>query len=87
VGEYDAGKAFVVTEESPAAAVAVMEKLRARFAESAAVKIADDGFQVTDQYLGRICIFRKGRLIAGYGRIADGQDGVGLATALAARLP
>ena len=52
-----------------------------------AAQIGDDAFQATDQYLGRICIFRKGRLIGGYGKVAEGQDAVGLAAGLAARLP
>lgn len=87
VGEYAAGKAFVVTEQSPEAAAAVMEKLRARFSGAAPAKIADDAFQARDEYLGGICIFRKGRMVAGYGRVADGQDAAALAGALAARLP
>jgi len=87
VGKYASGKAFVVTEESPAAAAAVMEKLRARFGTVSPAKIADDAFQASDRYLGRICIFRKGRMVAGYGNVAEGQDAVALATALAARLP
>ena len=84
VGEYEAGKAFVVTDES---AAALMEKLRARFPGSTPAKIADEAFQATDQYLGRLCIFRKGKFIAGYGKVAEGQDAAALAAALAARLP
>ena len=87
VGEYAAGKAFVTTETSPEAAAAVMEKLRARFAGSTPAKIADDAFESKDEYLGGVCIFRKGRFIGGYGRVADGQDAAALARALAARLP
>ncbi|HTS28381.1 MAG TPA: DUF6599 family protein [Bryobacteraceae bacterium] len=87
VGQYDAGKAFVVTESSPESAAALMDKLRARFAGTAAVHIADDAFQMNDRYLGQVCIFRKGRYIAGYGNVAAGQDSVSLAKALAGRLP
>jgi plasmid stabilization system protein ParE len=91
VAQYDFGKAFVVTEASPEAAAAVIQKLRERFGETAKAPIAgdtfDDAFQVTDKYLGRICIARKGRYLAGYGNLADGQDAVKLAAALAARLP
>jgi hypothetical protein len=87
VGQYDVGKAFVVEEVSAAAATDLMEKLRARFAGNTAAKIADEGFQGSDQYLGKLCIFRKGRFVAGYGNIADGQDGVALAMALAKRIP
>jgi hypothetical protein len=87
VGEYAAGNAFVVTEKSPEAAAAVMEKLRARFSGATPAKIADDAFQAKDEYLGGICIFRKGRMIGGYGKVPDGQDAAALAGALAARLP
>jgi len=87
VAQYDLGKAFAVTEASADSAKALMEKLRARFGETAAVSIADEGFQVNDRYLGQICVFRKGRYVAGYGNVAAGQDPTALAKALATRLP
>jgi len=82
--QYDFGKAFVATDS---AAPAVMEKLRARFRETAVVPVADEGFAVDDQYLGRLCFFRKGTYIGGYANVAEGQDPVALSKALAARLP
>ena len=87
VAQYEAGKAFVVEEESAASAAALMVKLRTRFAGNTAAKVGDEGFQAADQYLGKLCIFRKGRYVAGYGNLAEGQDGVALATALAGRIP
>ena len=48
---------------------------------------AYDAFQVTDKYLGRVCVARKGRYLAGYGNLADGQDAAALVKALASRLP
>ena len=36
---------------------------------------------------GRVCIFRKGRYVGGYGNVAAGQEPLALANALAARLP
>ena len=66
VAQYDFGKAFVAYETSPDSANAVMQKLRARFGQVTAANVADDAFQATDQYLGRLFIFRKGRLIGGY---------------------
>ena len=87
VAQYDFGKAFVVTEASAESAGGLMAKLRARFGETTAARIADDAFQVNDKYLGRLCFFRKGRYVAGYGNVAEGQDPVSLAAALAARLP
>jgi hypothetical protein len=87
VGQYPAGKAFVVTEESPAAAGALMKKLQAHFGETSAAQVADEAFLATDHYLGRLCVFRKGRYIGGYANVAEGQDPVALAKALAARVP
>ena len=88
VGQYDYGKAFVVTEESAEAAGATLAKLKVRFRETvAASSIADESFTAYDQYLGRICIFRKGRLIGGWANVADGQEPAALAKALSSRLP
>ena len=87
VAEYDFGKAFVVREASPESAAAVMTKLRARFQGTRLAQIADEGFEVTDQYLGRLCFFRKGRYIAGFAGLAEGQLAVPPSEALAARIP
>ncbi len=86
VAQYDFGKAFVVLEASPGSAGDVMQKLRTRFGETAPAKVADEAFQVNDRYLGRICIFRKGRYVAGWANVPDGQDPLALATALAANV-
>jgi hypothetical protein len=85
--EYEFGKAFVVTEESPEAAAAAMQKLRARIGQTDPATVADEAFQVADRYLGRLCFFRKGRYLGGYANVAGSQDPVALAAALAARLP
>ena len=87
VAQYDYGKAFLVLEESPDSAAGVMQKLRARFGETAPAKVGDEAFQFTDKYLGKLCVFRKGRYIGGYGNVAEGQDALALATALAAKIP
>ena len=87
VGQYGDAKAFVVTEASADAAKATLEKLRARFDGAAPAKVADDAFTVKDEYLGNICMFRKGRRIAGYANVPDNQNAVSLATAFASRIP
>ncbi len=87
VAQYDAGKAFVVEEESAASAGSLMAKLRAKFAGSTTAAVGDEGILAADQYLGKLCIFRKGRFVAGYGNLADGQDGVALTNALAKLIP
>jgi hypothetical protein len=84
VAEYPYGKAFLVPETTPESAAAVMDKLRDRFGATTPAKIADDGFGATDQYLGRLCFFRKGRIIGGYSGLAEGADAAALAAKLAA---
>ena len=87
VAQYDfGGKAFVVLEASNESAGGVMEKLRTRFGQTTPVKIADDAFLATDQYLGKLCIFRKGRYVAGYAVPADGPSAEDLARALAGKV-
>lgn len=83
-GQYEFGKAAVILEDTPESAAAVMKKVMARFPEAAAV---DGGFTVTDQYLGRLCFLQKGRYIAAWANVAEGQDPVALAKALAGKLP
>jgi hypothetical protein len=87
IAQYEYGKAFIVAETSPETAAEVMKKLRARIGQTQPAKVADEAFQATDRYLGRLCFFRKGRYVAGFAGLADGQDAVALGTVLAARIP
>jgi hypothetical protein len=84
--QYDYGRAFVVQEATPQAAAGVMEQLRKRFGETTAVAIADEAFQATDQYLGRLCVFRKGPYVGGYAISKDGTDPVAASKALAGKV-
>jgi hypothetical protein len=86
-GQYDFGKAFVVTEASAESAGALLQKLRARYAGAAAATAGDEAFQANDKYLGRLCFFRKGRYVGGYANVAEGRDAMALAAALASKLP
>ncbi len=83
--EYEFAKAFLVSEQSPQSAAAVMEKLRARFAGSENAQVGDEAFRAEDRYLGKLCFFRKGAMLGGYAAVKAG-DPVVLATALAARV-
>ena len=87
IAQYDYGKAFVVPEDSPDAAAQVMTKLRARIGETQPAKLADDAFQATDRYLGRLCFFRKGRYLGGFAGLSEGADALALSAALSARIP
>ena len=87
VGQYGEAKAFVVTEASVEAAKAVFARLETRFPGTAPAAVADQAFRVKDQYLGNICMFRKGRRLAGYANVPDGQDAEAMSRALATRIP
>jgi hypothetical protein len=77
----------VVIEQSPASATAVLSKLRQRFGEATPAQVADEAFQADDQYLGGLCIFRKGRYIGGFANMPDAKDATAQAAALAERVP
>jgi hypothetical protein len=87
VAQYGQAKAFIVTEASPDAAAAVLDKLRARFAPTEKASVADDAFQANDRYLGRLCMFRKGRRLGGFAAVPEGSDPAALAAKLAAAMP
>jgi hypothetical protein len=87
VAHYEQGQAFVVTEESPESAAAVLSKLRQRFGEAAPAQVADEAFQAYDQYLGGMCMFRKGRYIGGFANMPDPKDATTQAASLAERIP
>lgn len=88
IAKYEGGgQAFLVTEESPESARKVMDALRTRFGEGQAAKLADEAFQLEHKYLGRMCVFRKGRYIGGFTGAPAGVDPVAQSAALAARIP
>ncbi len=87
LAQYNEGKAFIVAEASPDSAAAVMKKLQARFGETSPAAIADEAFQFQDQYLGGLCVFRKGRYLAGYSNATTSDAAAKLASGLATRLP
>jgi hypothetical protein len=86
LAQYANGKAFVVSEASPADAASLMKKLRERFPPSSEAKIGEEAFIASDRYLGNLCFFRKGNRVAGWANVKDADAGV-LAAALASRLP
>ena len=87
VAKYKQGQAFVVQEASPESAAEVLKKLRARFGGASPARVGDVAFQAKAQYLGGICIFRKGRTLGGYANLPDPQEAVSQAAKLAARIP
>jgi hypothetical protein len=87
VAKYKQGQAFIVQEESPEAASAVLKALRARYESAAPAQVGDEAFQATVKYLNGICFFRKGKIIAGYANMPASQDAVTQSAKLAARIP
>jgi hypothetical protein len=87
VAKYKQGQAFLVVEDSPQAAAAVMKSLRERFDGDSSSQIGDEAFQSKVKYLDGICIFRKGRYVAGYANLPESQLAASQAAKLAARIP
>ncbi len=87
VAQYDQGKAFLILEQSPASAAAVMTKLRQRYPDCHPAQVADEAIEVQDKYLGSVCFFRKGKYLGGYANMPDGASAIARAAALAGRVP
>lgn len=87
VAKYTQGQAFIVLEASPESAAEVFKKVQARFPEATSAKVGDEAFQTKTQYLDGLCIFRKGRYLAGYANLPDSQEAVSRAIKLGSRIP
>jgi len=87
VAKYKVGQAFIVIEKSPDSAAEVMKKLRDHFESSTAAKLADESFQVEAPYLEGVCIFRKGRIIAGYANLPNPAEATARSAKLMERIP
>ena len=93
VAKYAEGQAFVASETSPEAAAEVFRNLREHFADAGPaadaepISIGDEAFQANDKYLGALCIFRKGRILAGYANLPGKKDAIERAGQLMGRIP
>lgn len=87
VAKYAEGQAFIVQEVSAEAAAQTLDQLRTRFGNSSPAQVADEAIQANTQYLESLCIFRKGRYLAGYANLPDAPDAVLQASRLAMRIP
>jgi hypothetical protein len=87
VAKYKEGQAFVVPLESPESASDMMKKLRERYSGAAPAHLGDEAFQAQAPYLDGLCIFRKGRYIAGYTNLPDPQHAESEAAKLLALVP
>jgi len=87
IAKYATGQAFIVVEQSAESAAEVMNKLHAHFDSSTPVNLTDEAFQTETPYLHGICIFRKGRIIAGYTNLLDPKAATVQAAKLLERIP
>jgi len=87
VAKYKQGQAFLVLEDTPESAAAVLKVLRQKYDGAADAKVGDDAFQAKAPYLDGICIFRKGRTLGGYANLPTAQEAATQAVKLAARIP
>ena len=87
VAKYKQGQAFIVAEETPASAAAVMKVLRQKYDGASDAKVGDEAFQAKAPYLDGICIFRKGRTLGGYANLPTAPEAAAQAVKLAARIP
>lgn len=87
VAKYAEGQAFIVKEDSADVAGKVFQSLKQRFADSKSALIGDESLRTGDRYLGAICIFRKGRFLAGYTNSSREEDAVEYANRMVAQIP
>lgn len=87
LAQYDSGKAFIIPEDSPEQAAAVVAKFRERVGNTQPAEIGDGGFKADDKYLGGLCVFSQGRYVAGFANLPAGKDPAAAAATIAARLP
>jgi hypothetical protein len=86
VAEYEVGKAFLAPHASEQDAAAVLGKVMLRIPNAAPAQVGDGGFVADDKYLGHLCIFRKGRYVAGWVNLPHDENPVPKAAALAANI-
>lgn len=85
--QYEKGLAIIVPESSAEAAAGLITKFKDRVSGVKPLPLGDEAFQADDKYLGRLCIFRKGRFLAGFAKLPQDTDPVPLAQKLLARMP
>jgi len=87
VARYQAGQAFIVLESTPESASLVLKALHEHLPGAVPALVGDEAWMSNAQYLGGLCIFRKGRVLAGYVNLPTPQQAATLAGVLAGRIP
>jgi hypothetical protein len=65
IAQYDDGRSFIVAEDSPDTAAALMGKLKDRLSEVQEVEVGDEALTGKDRFLGLMCVARKGSYVVG----------------------
>ena len=87
VAKYAQGQAFIVQESSDEAAEKAFRSLNQRFAGSKPASLGNESFRASDKYLGALCVFRKGRFLAGYTNSTHEDEATEQAARLLVRIP
>jgi hypothetical protein len=84
--KYKQGQAFISEQATVEEAAALVKALKEKFV-SATASIGEEGFTAKAKYLDDICVFRKGRIVAGTANYSDSDIALAQAKKLAARIP
>lgn len=87
VAKYQAGQAFIVLASTPESASLVLKALHEHFPGAVSAPVGDEAWCANAPYLAGLCIFRKGRVLAGYTNLPTPQQAAALAAVLAGRIP
>lgn len=86
LAQYQQGKAFLIPESTPESAAKIFAQFKQRMNATDSANIGDESFQFKDKYLGRMCVFRKGNILAGATNFPDSADPLPLAQQIATNL-
>jgi hypothetical protein len=84
--QYAKGKAFIVPEASAESASGLLAKFKERIGNTQPAQVGDEAWQVNDKYLGRMCVFRKGKYLAGFSNLPADVDPLPMAQKLASKV-
>jgi hypothetical protein len=84
--KYKQGQAFIAEQATVEQAQALVKTLDEKFSGSTA-QLGDEAFTATAKYLNGICVFRKGKIVAGTANLPDTDSALAAAKKLAARIP
>ncbi|MDR3793333.1 MAG: hypothetical protein P4L03_08125 [Terracidiphilus sp.] len=84
--KYKQGQAFIAEQSTVEEATALVKALEEKFKGTAA-SVGEEGFTAKAKYLDGICVFRKGRVVAGAANLPDPDAALAQAKKLAARIP